>query len=282
MDGKNSRRSFLKGLLSVSVFSAASGLTFNRKTGAGFGEPGLIKKADAMNNPEYATGISDHEIKIEYFGMSCFLITTGNGTRIITDPFCSDKQVLHPELRKEPADVVTVSCGNYAHCYVYAVGGMPYIYRIAEPKEIKSIRFRGIATRHLEMKDIGPTRPGENIVMCFEVEGIKVCHLGALGHKLSNEQRKQIGKVDILMVPVGGVSALPVAEANEVCSQLDPKVIIPMHYRSDRCTYSSWATVDEFLKDKKNVINSRGLPERSFRLADLPAETQIIALGYPS
>jgi hypothetical protein len=76
MDGKNPRRSFLKGLLSVSVFSAASGLTFNRKTGAGFGEPGLIKKADAMNNAEYATGISDHEIKIEYFGMSCFLITT--------------------------------------------------------------------------------------------------------------------------------------------------------------------------------------------------------------
>lgn len=278
-DGK-SRRRFMKDLLALSAFSGASFLSFrknNKRAGPiDIGET----HASAMENAEYTASISAGELKIDYRGMSCFIITSSNGVRIITDPFCADNNILHPELGKESADVVTVSCGNYAHCHVWTVGGMPYIFKRTEPAEINGIKFRGIATHHLEMKDVGPTRPDKNIVVCFEVEGIKICHLGALGHKLSDEQAKEIGKLDILMVPVGGVSTLPLKEAEMVCDQLNPKIIMPMHYRSERCTYSYWASVDEFIKDKKNVVKLRGFGVKTFRATELPSERQIIALGY--
>ncbi len=279
--GKQSRRRFFKHLMSLSAFGAASVMFFRRRgktVDLGIG----AEEACAMINPEYATTADHHEMKIEYFGMSCFLITSGNGTRIITDPFFTDKQVLHPQLGKEPADIVTVSCGNYAHCYVYAVGGMPYVYRIKAPTELMGVKLRGVSTRHLEMKEIGPTRPDENVVMCLEVDGIRICHLGALGHVLSDGQVKEIGTVDILMLPVGGVSTVPLADCDQVCSQLNPKVIIPMHYRSERCVFPSWATLGDFLKGRKNVIDSRGLPERYFSRSTLPTETQILWLGYPT
>ena len=285
MDGKSARRTFFKRLLSLLAFSAASTLSFQKNMGTKIGKLGLIKKAHAMNNPDYATNIPDNEIKIEYMGMSCFVVTTSNGTRIITDPFLAGPsgQILHPELRHEPADIVTVSCGHYTHCNVFAVAGMPYIFKRTEPAEIKGITFTGVSTRHLEMKEVSRIRPdGINFIIRFEVEGIKICHLGALGHKLSNDQLKQVGKVDILMAPVGGVSTLPVKDATEVCRQLNPKVIIPMHYGSERCTCPSWATVDDFIEGKDNVIKFNGQNEMLFKSTRLPSETQIIVLAYPS
>lgn len=279
MNGGSSRRTFFKQLLSLSAFGAASAVSFRRRGKALSVDVGP-EEAHAMNSPDYDSAVAKGEVKIEYMGMSCFLISTSGGTRIITDPFHSDSQILHPELRKEPADVVTVSCGNYAHCYVYAVGGMPYVYRIKKPTELMGITFRGVSTQHLEMKDVGTTRPGENVVMCFEVEGIRFCHLGALGHRLSDGQVKEIGRVDVLMVPVGGVSTLPVEDAAIVCGQLDPRIVIPMHYRSERCVYSDWATVDDFLEGKENVVKYRGFGEIILSAGELPKETQIVALGY--
>jgi len=279
VNGSGSRRTFFKQVLSLSAFAAASAASFRRRGRTVSVDIGP-EAAHAMNNPEYASGLAAGEVKIEYMGMSCFLITTAAGTRIVTDPFHADSRILHPELRKEPADVVTVSCGNYAHCYVYAVGGMPYVYRIARPTDIMGIPFRGVSTRHLEMKDVGTTRPGENMVICFEVEGIRICHLGALGHRLTDGQVNEIGPVDVLMVPVGGVSTLPVADAAFVCGRLDPRIVIPMHYRSERCTYADWATVDDFLEGKKNVVKYQGFGEMILRSDDLPKETRILALGY--
>lgn len=279
---RNSRRTFFKHLLALSSFSGVSLFSFRKGRQGKIGMLGPTE-ALAMNNPDYTICNSEGRIKIEHMGMSCFIITSSKGTRIITDPFFPDLEVLHPDLRKEPADVITVSCGHYGHCNVWSVGGMPYIYQITEPKELEGIRFRGVATRHLEMKEIAIQAPGENIVMCFEVDRIRICHLGALGHRLSDSQVKEIGKVDILMVPVGGVSTLPMDQANEVCIQLNPKVIIPMQYRSERCTFSSWATLDDFLKDKQDVLKleSKGFGELAFKFEDLPEETRIIAPSFP-
>lgn len=282
MSERNSRRTFFKHLLALSAFGGTSLLSFKKGAGGKTGTFGSME-AYAMNSPDYALTLSRDRVKIEYMGMSCFLITSSKGTRIIMDPFFPDLEVLHPDLRKEPADVVTVSCGHYAHCYVWAVGGMPYIYQVTEPTELEGIRFRGVSSRHLEMNEIAQQDPGDNIIMCFEVDKIKICHLGALGHKLSDKQIKEIGEVDILMVPVGGVSTLPMDEAYEVCDQLNPKVIIPMHYKSERCTFSSWASLDDFLKDKKNVLKlePKGFGELAFKADELPTETQIIAPSFP-
>jgi L-ascorbate metabolism protein UlaG (beta-lactamase superfamily) len=284
------RRTFLKRVFAISAFSAGSFLSFKKGIGAGIGDI-VPTQADAMENPDYAIGRYKNRITIDYYGLSCFVIRSSNGTKIITDPFLAEGsppmdppkkgKVLHAELRKEPADVVTVSCGHYAHCNVYAVGGTPYIYKITEPTELHGIKFRGVATRHLTMDEIAVLKPAENIVICFEVDGIRICHLGALGHKLSDDQAKQIGKVDILMVPVGGVSTLPLADADAVCSQLNPRIIIPMHYRNDRCTYE-WADVGEFLKGKTNVLrcdSNVGSSQLEFTLDD---KTRELTMTSPS
>lgn len=253
MNGGIARRTLFKKLFAFSAFSAGSILSFKNNMFTGIGSLESTE-ANAMENPDYAIGRSKNRITIDYIGMSCFVITSANGTRIITDPFLADKKILHSQLKKEPADVVTVSCGHYAHCNVSDVGGVPYIYKITGTTELKGIKFRGIASRHLIMHEVAVLNPAENIIICFEVDGIKICHLGALGERLSDEQAKQIGTPDILMVPVGGVSTMPVNVATEVCSRLNPRFILPMHYRSERCLYPEWAGVDEFLKDKKNVL----------------------------
>jgi L-ascorbate metabolism protein UlaG (beta-lactamase superfamily) len=265
MAGNNSRRRFFKQFFALSAFSGASVLSFKKNIGSQISNLG-VTEANAMANPDYAIGRFKKRITIEYYGMSCFVIISSDGKKIITDPFLANGAIyqpqkvkgykmLHCELRKEPADVVTVSCGHYAHCYVSSVGGTPYIYKITEPTELHGIKFRGIASRHLDMSE-PILKAAQNIIICFEVDGIKICHLGALGHKLSDEQAKQIGEVDILMVPVGGAETLPVADASDVCSQLNPRVVLPMNYRSERYDNPSWAYVDEFLKGKKNVLRS--------------------------
>jgi L-ascorbate metabolism protein UlaG (beta-lactamase superfamily) len=220
-------------------------------------------------------------MKIKWLGMSAFLITSDKGTRIITDPYATDINVLYSEI-KESADVVTISCGQLSHCYVFAVSGLPYIYKGPEPLEIKSIKFNCVMTNHLAMEEIKHIDPGPNGIICFEVDGIRLCHLGALGHRLSEQQVAQVGKVDILFVPVGGHSTMPVEVATKVCWQLTPKVIFPMHYKSDKCIFPNWAGVDEFLHGKENVtrmdsnINSS---ELEYRVDTIPTQTRIIVPG---
>lgn len=275
MDLVNSRRFFIKQLLTLSACSAGLVKPVKRIMGGGIVNLGATK-AFAMDNPDYAAPLSANTVRIKYIGMSCFLVTTSDGTRIILDPIS--------QLGKEPADIITVSCGHYYHCDVYWVGGFPSIYRRTEPATMNGIPFRGVETRHLVMAEGQKIRAGVNYVIGFEAEGINICHLGALGHTLSNEQVNKVGKVDILMVPVGGVSTLPIADAAKVCGQLNPRVIIPMNYRDDRYLKDpSWASVDEFLKNMdrgENILRGArgGLGMMEFKSSELPSETQVIVL----
>lgn len=277
MDIKKSRRVFFKQILALSAVGAGSMLPFKRYKAAGIFNIGWTE-AVAMDNPDYVAPLSENTVRIKYIGMSCFLVTTGKGTKIVLDPIS--------KVEKEPADIVTVSCGHFFHCDVFWVGGFPNIYKRTEPATIKGIPFKGVDTRHLVMAEGQKIRAGVNYVICFTVEGINICHLGALGHTLSNDQVEKIGKVDILMVPVGGVSTLPVADAAKVCDQLNPRVIIPMNYRDERSVNDpSWARVDEFLKISDRGGNIRilqgmrgGFGMKEFTSADLPRETQVIVL----
>ena len=113
-------------------------------------------------------------------------------------------------------------------------------------------------------------------MFCFEVDGIEVCHLGDLGHQLTDKQVADIGRVDILLIPVGGYYTIDAEVATEVCSKLSPKVIIPMHYKTGKCGFPI-AGVDEFLRGKKNV-NRLDSSEVEFKPAELPATTQVMVL----
>ncbi len=152
-----------------------------------------------------------------------------------------------------------------------AVRGNPEIVR--GTTEIKGIKFRGIPTYHDEAK--GQQR-GKNTIFCFEVDGIRVCHLGDLGHQLGDKQIAELGRIDILLIPVGGYYTIDAKVATQVCNQLKPKVIIPMHFRTNRCTLPI-AAVEEFLKGKERVVRLDA-SEANFKQEELPVSTQIIVL----
>ena len=209
-------------------------------------------------------------MKLKWLGHSAFVITSDTGIKIITDPYATDDRLSYGEI-KESADIVTVSHDHSDHNNVSAVRGNPEIVR--GTTEIKGIKFRGIPTYHDEAK--GQQR-GKNTIFCFEVDGTKVCHLGDLGHTLGDKQIAEIGEVDILLIPVGGLYTINATTASQVCDQLKPKVIIPMHYKTNKCGLPI-SGVDEFLQGKKNV-SRLDASEVELKSGKLPADTQIIVL----
>jgi L-ascorbate metabolism protein UlaG (beta-lactamase superfamily) len=209
-------------------------------------------------------------MKIKWLGHACFMITSDSGIKIITDPYATGGGLSYGEI-KETADIVTVSHEHYDHNNVAAVEGNPEVVRGAATVEIKGIKFRGLPAYHDEAQ--GKVR-GNSAVLCFEVDGIRLCHLGDLGHRLSAQQVAELGRVDILFIPVGGVFTIDAEVATEVCNRLQPRVILPMHYRNDKCAYPV-AGVDRFLQGKKNV-SRLDASEVEFKPGQLPASAQII------
>ncbi len=212
-------------------------------------------------------------MKIKWLGHASFLVTSDNGTRIITDPYEPILGMKYGEI-KESADIVTVSHEHGDHNNVAAVQGNPRVLRETKPVEVKGIRFSGVATYH---DNSGGSERGSNVIFCFEVDGIKVCHFGDLGHMLSNEQVAGIVNVDIMMIPVGGNFTIDAKTASDIVSMLSPAVVIPMHYKNDRCPEFPIAGVDAFTGDKTNVTNLE-VSEAEFTAGKLPAAPQIVVL----
>jgi L-ascorbate metabolism protein UlaG (beta-lactamase superfamily) len=144
---------------------------------------------------------------------------------------------------------------------------------VKDTAEVKGIHFKGIPTYHDAAQ--GKNR-GTNTIFCFEVDGAEVCHLGDLGHKLTDKQVAEADKVDILLVPVGGFYTIDATVASQVCDQLKPRVIIPMHFKNSKCDFPI-SGVDEFLGGKKD-ISRLDASEVDFKSGELPANTQIIVL----
>jgi len=212
-------------------------------------------------------------MKVKWLGHSCFLITSEEGTRLITDPYTVGAGISYSAI-KESADIVTVSHEHGDHNNVSAVKGSPQVIKGSGAKTAAGIEFNGIATYHDESRG---REKGANTVFCFTVDGVRLCHLGDLGHLLSPEQAAAVGAVDILFIPVGGFFTIDAATASQVCQQLKPKVIIPMHFKTPKCAYPI-STVDSFLKGKERVRRwDKG--EAEFRAGELPAESEIVVLA---
>ncbi|MFC1952502.1 MBL fold metallo-hydrolase [Chloroflexota bacterium] len=209
-------------------------------------------------------------MKVKWLGHASFMITSESGTKVITDPYVVDERLRYGEI-KESADVVTVSHEHGDHSNVATVRGSPEV--VGGTAKVKGIEFRAISTYHDDAE--GESR-GKNTIFCFEVDGIMVCHLGDLGHQLSDKQVAEIGGVDILLLPVGGFYTIDAKAAGQVCDRLKPKVIIPMHFNNDKCHFPI-AGVDEFLKGKQNV-SQPDASEVEFEQGEIPATTKIVVL----
>jgi len=209
-------------------------------------------------------------MKIKWLGHASFMITSETGTKIITDPYVTAENLNYGEI-KESADIVTVSHEHGDHSNVSGVRGNPEVVR--GTAKVKGIEFKGIPTYHDDAE--GKVR-GNNTILCFEVDGIRVCHLGDLGHPLSDKQTAELGSVDILLIPVGGFYTIDAKVASQLCDRLKPKVIIPMHFKNNKCTFPI-AGVDEFLQGKEGV-SRLDASEAEFKQGELPASTQILVL----
>ena len=209
-------------------------------------------------------------MKIKWLGHSSFLITSDTGLRIITDPYFTGGDLSYGEI-KESADIVIVSHDHADHNNVAAIEGNPKVVR--GTVEVKGIKFRAIPTYHDEA---GGGQRGRNTIFCFEVDGTKLCHLGDLGHQLSDNQVAELGKIDILFIPVGGYYTIDAKVATQLCARLKPKVIIPMHYKTAKCAYPVTG-VEEFLRGKKEV-SRLDASQVEFKPGQLPATTKVIVL----
>jgi L-ascorbate metabolism protein UlaG (beta-lactamase superfamily) len=204
-------------------------------------------------------------------GHSCFRIK-GSRAVVITDPFPPD---LGYSLGKPTASIVTVSHQHPSHSYIQGIGGEPRIVRGPGEYEISGVLIIGIATFH---DAEGGRKRGKNTVYLMEVDGISVCHLGDLGHVLTSEQVEEIGNVDVLLLPVGGVSTIDAAMAAEVIRQLEPKAVVPMHYKTPLIS-RELEPVEKFLKEM-GMEQIDPLPKLSLTKSSLPVSTQVFLLSF--
>ena len=209
---------------------------------------------------------------ISWLGHSCFRLK-GSHAVVITDPYSPG---LGYSLGKPTARIVTVSHQHPGHSYVQGVGGQPKEVSRPGEYEISGVLIIGIATFHDGERG---RKRGKNTVYLMEIDEISVCHLGDLGHVLTNEQVEEIGNVDVLLLPVGGVSTINAPMAAEVVRQLEPKAVIPMHYKTRALSWEL-EPVERFLKEiGAKQVNSQ--PKLSITKSSLPGSTQVFLLDYP-
>ncbi|MBC7264656.1 MAG: MBL fold metallo-hydrolase [Chloroflexi bacterium] len=208
---------------------------------------------------------------IQWFGHSCFRLRT-RGATVITDPCGPETGYEIPRMR---ADIVTVSHEHEDHNYCRIVAGDPKILRGPGEYEIKGIFIVGISTYHDRKK--GQER-GKNTVFTFEMDGLRICHLGDLGHVPSQEQIEELSDVSVLLIPVGGGTTINAAQAAEVVSLLEPNIVIPMHY-STKDLAMRLDPVSKFLAE----MGQEGVkPQEMLQVqaGNMPEETQVVLLEY--
>jgi len=210
-------------------------------------------------------------MEITWLGHSCFLIR-GKEKTIITDPYHPD---LGYRLGEPAADIVTLSHFHPGHNYIEGVANEPKLIKSPGEYEIGGTFITGVATFHDNRK--GDLR-GKNTIYIIEMDGITLCHLGDLGHPLGPHLVEELGDIDILFLPVGEVSTMPIDTAVEIVRQLEPPIVIPMHYKTEAFT-GDLSPVDKFL-DKMRIRELEARPKLSITSSSLPSSTQTIVLNY--
>lgn len=209
---------------------------------------------------------------ITYFGHASFKIKGKNAT-VVTDPFDPKTGLKFPKVE---ADIVSVTHSHFDHSATDLVQGEPFIVSGPGEYEVKGVEIIGVASFHDNKK--GEER-GNNTIFNFKIDKMNIAHLGDLGQdSLTTEQVEEIGNVDILLIPVGGYYTIDASVASKIVSQLEPKIIIPMHYLDPDSTIKELSSVDSFLKE----MGKEGIePVQKLTIAfdKLPEETQIVVMS---
>lgn len=205
-------------------------------------------------------------MKISWIGHASFRIDLSDGRSLVTDPF--DPAVGY-ELPSRPADIVTMSHGHHDHNYI---GSLAPKTVIREPGvyALEGVRIEGIPSFH---DGEGGAKRGSNVIFVIEADGARVAHLGDLGHDLTDADIARLGKLDVLMIPVGGVFTIDAAQAAALAKRIGAKVTVPMHFRTGRLSFSLGG-VDAFL----DAMGERS--ETADALDPARENAPVVALNY--
>jgi L-ascorbate metabolism protein UlaG (beta-lactamase superfamily) len=216
-------------------------------------------------------------MKIKWYGHAAFKISTAEGIRIIIDPYESGSfsGTLSYGKIEDIADIVLTSHDHADHSYIKDISGKYNHVSKAGDYEIKNIKIKAIPCFH---DSLGGKKGGSNLIFVITADDLNLVHMGDIGHGLDSELLKKIGKVDILLLPVGGFFTVDAAMAEKIMNDIKPSVTVPMHYKTAKCNFPI-TPVDDFTKNKKNV---RMLKESSvvIKKETLPKEPEIIVLQY--
>jgi len=216
-------------------------------------------------------------MKIKWYGHAAFLITSDQGAKIIIDPYepgAFGGQLSYGKI-KDQVDIVLTTHDHADHNYTKDLPGTPQIVKGSGSKTAKGISMKGISTYHDPSQ--GSER-GANTIFTLKIDNIQLCHLGDLGHLLSDKELAEIGPVDILLIPVGGFFTIDPKEATRVAEQIKPKILIPMHFKTAKCGFPI-APVEDFLKGKTNTKRPKA-SEATFDAATLPQQMEIVVLEH--
>lgn len=212
-------------------------------------------------------------MEIRYLGHASFLIKTKEAV-LVTDPY--DQSIGFP-FPKIEADIVSVSHQHKDHNNFKAVGGNPLIIDTPGEFEKNNIRVFGYKWYHDAKK--GEER-GENILYKIEVEDLTLLHCGDLGALPNDQLLEEIGNVDVLFVPTGGFYTIDAATASSLIKEIDPKVVIPMHYNHKQLnqeTFAKLSPVDDFLKEM-GVDMSQPLEKLTLKKESLGEEMKVVVM----
>lgn len=185
---------------------------------------------------------------ITWFGQSCFLIESLSGEKILIDPF--DK-ALGGSPYKGSVDIVTISHNHLDHNYTdelnpgYITLNSPVIF------QSENVRIQGIQSFHDNLQGF---KRGNNIIFIYELDNIRLCHLGDLGHMLTDDVIDLIGNIDILFIPIDYNFALDPELAYKLCLKIQSKIVIPMHYKTAAINYPGDG-IERFIAFMKNAMN---------------------------
>ncbi|URZ05096.1 hypothetical protein CLROS_004200 [Clostridium felsineum] len=186
------------------------------------------------------------KLKFTWYGQACFLIESKNNKKILLDPF--DNSIGYSTFKGE-ADIVTISHHHFDHDYTDGITNSPKILDKPGEYRIDDITIKGIPSFHDNVK--GAAR-GKNTIFLFNIDGLKICHLGDLGYILSDSEIKELGTIDVLMIPVGGNFTIDGKEAALLCKKINSSIVLPMHYKTS-FTVMPIEGAEKFIMNMKNA-----------------------------
>ncbi|MFC2051810.1 MBL fold metallo-hydrolase [Chloroflexota bacterium] len=215
-------------------------------------------------------------MQITWIGHACFCITSETGLKIVTDPYeAGFRDIISYDPVDESADIVTVSHGHGDHNCVSVISGNPTVIKTPGVTSAKGIEFRGLAVYHDRAK--GAER-GSNTIFTFEMDGIRLSHLGDLGHPLLPEQLAELEGTDVLLAPTGGPAAtLELQEVIDLWEKLRPSIVIPMHFKTAKCAFPKYGVDD--LVQLRSAAKRTEASDVSLVKDRLPVPTQILILN---